>query len=63
MNKVVIIDADKCIGCGVCVEICPAKILYLDKNSGKCKVTYENKCDKLQGCERICPSGAIKINK
>ncbi len=61
MNKIVIIDESLCIGCSKCVELCPKKILYIDKATQKCKVTDETKCDKLRGCEWICPVKAIKI--
>ena len=60
MNKIVIINSDKCIGCGVCVEICPKKILYIQDNV--CKVTDEKKCDKSKGCENVCPTTAITIH-
>ena len=60
MNKLVIIDEDKCIGCNACVDLCPQKILSL--KDGKCIVADENKCDKLKGCERVCPVDAIKIH-
>ena len=60
MNKIVIIDSDKCIGGGACTEICPKKILYIQDNV--CKVTDENKCDKSKGCENVCPTAAIKIH-
>ncbi|MFH1397238.1 MAG: 4Fe-4S binding protein [Candidatus Omnitrophota bacterium] len=56
-----IIDEKLCIGCGVCVELCPKKILYIDEKSGKCKVTNESKCDRLRGCEKVCPMNAVKI--
>ena len=63
MNKIVIIDELLCIGCGKCVELCPKKILYIDTNTKKCKVSDETKCDKLAGCQRVCPVKAIKIEK
>ncbi|OGX55231.1 MAG: hypothetical protein A2447_04665 [Omnitrophica WOR_2 bacterium RIFOXYC2_FULL_38_12] len=63
MNKIVLIDEGLCIGCSECVSLCPKKILYIDKQGGKCKVTDESKCDKLSGCERVCPVQAIRINK
>jgi len=61
MNKIVLINEDLCVGCGECVRICPKKILYIDEETGKCKVKDETKCDRLAGCERLCPVGALKI--
>jgi len=61
MNKTVIIDEELCVGCGACVELCPKKILYIYEKNGKCKVTDELKCDRLRGCEKVCPVNAIKI--
>ena len=63
MNKIVMINEDLCMGCAKCVKLCPKKILYLDKTTKKCKVTDETKCDKLAGCERACPTKAIKIKR
>ncbi len=60
MNKIVIIDQSKCIGCNACVEICPNKILYIKDDV--CMVKDEMKCDKSKGCEKVCPTGAIKIH-
>ncbi|MCK9526956.1 MAG: 4Fe-4S binding protein [Dehalococcoidales bacterium] len=60
MNHIVNINSDLCTGCGACVSMCPAKILFIDA-SDICRVTDENKCDRLGGCERTCPTGAISI--
>jgi len=52
------IDPDSCVGCGLCVEVCPAKtITMLD---GKAVVTgsYSMGCGH---CEAVCPAGAIKV--
>jgi len=61
MNKIVVIDARLCIGCGACASLCPKKILSIDEHSGKCKVSDESKCDRLRGCVEICPTAALKI--
>jgi NAD-dependent dihydropyrimidine dehydrogenase PreA subunit len=57
----VIVDGKLCIGCAKCVKLCPAKILFIDEKSRKCKVKEDFRCDKLRGCERACPVKAIKI--
>ena len=62
-NEIVIIDEALCTGCGNCVSMCPKKILYLDTETGKCKVNDETQCDQLAGCERACPVEAIRINR
>ena len=60
-NRIVAIDEEACTGCGACVDLCPRKILYLDETAGVCRVSDETKCDRLGGCERACPTGAIRI--
>jgi len=61
MKNKVIVDINLCTGCGKCVRICPQKILFVDVNDKICKVTDERKCDRLKGCEQVCPTGAIKV--
>lgn len=60
-NRIVIIDQDLCTGCGSCVDLCPKRILFLDERTGTCRVSDENQCDRLAGCQRTCPTGAIRI--
>lgn len=62
INKIVKINEKLCIACEKCVKLCPKQILYIDKIIGKCKVNDENKCDRLKGCMRVCPTNAIEIN-
>ncbi|MDD5155216.1 MAG: 4Fe-4S binding protein [Candidatus Omnitrophica bacterium] len=61
MAKIVFIDENLCIGCGKCTELCPREILYIDSAAKKCKVSDEAECDRLAGCQHICPTGAIRI--
>jgi 2-oxoglutarate ferredoxin oxidoreductase subunit delta len=61
MNKIVLIDEALCTGCGACVALCPKKILFLDETDNVCRVSDESRCDRLRGCERVCPTGAIRI--
>jgi len=62
MNRTVEIDEGLCLGCGICADICPRRILYVDEKANVARVTDGSKCDRLRGCERACPVGAIKIN-
>lgn len=62
-NRTVVINRDLCTGCGSCVDMCPQRILSLDERDGTCVVSDEDRCDRLAGCQRICPTGAIRITR
>jgi len=54
------VDKDKCIGCGVCESVCRfGAIKMVDGKS----VIDEKKCTKCGACENVCPVQAIKIKR
>jgi nitroreductase/NAD-dependent dihydropyrimidine dehydrogenase PreA subunit len=55
----VMIDIEKCIGCGQCVADCPSHVLEIQ--SKKARVLSDN-CLKCGHCFAICPTNAIKID-
>lgn len=60
-RKYPVIDEDKCLGCGGCMENCPIGALELDDKGGydkKAKVYTEN-CTACHTCEHFCPVQAI----
>lgn len=67
MNKVVI-DAERCNGCGLCVEFCPQDNLQLsDDLTGwgfhQAEVKHHEKCTGCKICVLMCPAVAISIYK
>ncbi len=54
----------KCIGCGKCIEICPAEALKF-KESVKRKTIRINydKCIRCYCCHEVCPVEAIRISR
>jgi ferredoxin len=61
----VIVDQETCIGCGRCIEICPA-VFYLDESIGKSVVLDEEACEYTGCCEAAeenCPVHAITVRE
>lgn len=57
----VIIDRDKCTGCGLCVKYCYLGAVRLSKDGRKAE-----KCDFCGGdpaCVKECPTGALEVVK
>lgn len=54
----VIIDKEKCIGCGVCANVCPQGIELAD---GKAVIKDDNVACLKEAAD-VCPINIIKIN-
>jgi heterodisulfide reductase subunit A len=54
------IDADLCIGCQVCIGLCPYSAISFDQRHGVSEVN-EAMCKGCGSCAAYCPSGAAKI--
>ena len=52
------IDPDLCIGCGLCIEVCPAKTLSVQDGKASVTGTYSMGCGH---CEAVCPVNAIQV--
>jgi len=50
------VDKEKCVGCGVCVNICPQEAISMVDDKAKIEV---NKCVDCGRCAQVCPQGAI----
>ena len=53
------IDAAKCIGCELCVKLCPNGVLALVDCLAA--VTNPKACDYTGACQEICPAEAISL--
>jgi uncharacterized protein (DUF362 family)/ferredoxin len=60
-----VIRESKCIGCGTCINVCPANPKAIDwKKKGSEKIPeYDyNLCLRCFCCQEMCPEGAINIH-
>lgn len=56
------VDADKCIGCGDCLDTCPNGVFVLNEKTDKVEVAEPNNCVVLcDKCAGFCPSDAISF--
>lgn len=59
LRKIIKIDAEKCNGCGLCVDACHEGAIGLV--NGKARLLREDYCDGLGDCLPACPTGAISF--
>ena len=61
IRKIIKIDEDKCIGCGLCTAACHEGAIGMV--DGKAKLLREDYCDGLGDCLPACPTGAITFEE
>ncbi len=53
------VDEGKCVGCGMCVTVCPHEVLNLP--NGKIEIVNRDACMECGACARNCPTQAISV--
>lgn len=59
-RKRIQIDAEKCVGCGLCAATCQQSAIAMV--DGKAKVVRDDYCDGIGNCLPVCPVGAISFS-
>ncbi|MFC1607078.1 mercury methylation ferredoxin HgcB [Candidatus Latescibacterota bacterium] len=53
-------DPEKCVGCGMCREVCPHSVFVMDGE--KASLVDRDACIECGACALNCPSDAITVD-
>ncbi len=62
----IVVDVQKCKGCGVCIPACPTSVIELAKEvNGKgyhyAYMEHPDECTGCSNCAIVCPDGVITV--
>jgi NAD-dependent dihydropyrimidine dehydrogenase PreA subunit len=53
------IDEEKCTGCGMCLEVCPHRVL--ERQASRISIQNRDACMECGACSRNCPFDALSV--
>jgi 2-oxoglutarate ferredoxin oxidoreductase subunit delta len=63
----IIIDVERCKGCGLCIAVCPKKGIAISKKSNKSGYfpaeAANSDCTGCAVCAIVCPDAAIEVQQ
>ena len=54
------VDEEKCVSCGICVEVCPVDAIAMEEKAAWIDMDECIKCGK---CHEVCPADAVKHDR
>ena len=54
-------DATKCIGCRICLEVCPHNVFKMTNK--KAEIINKDRCMECGACEINCITGALTVKQ
>ena len=55
------VNAEKCVGCGECVDVCPVEVFELQDE--KSVPVNAEECLGCESCVEVCEEGAITVEE